>query len=242
VTRPKRHPDDLERRLDAAEVALGFEFRDRALLQRALTHPSWAAEHAGAGEYERLEILGDSIVGFVVVDHVYRAFPDADEGRIARLKSEVVSGESLAEAADRAGIAELVLVGEGLEPGTRRHASILADVFEALVAAVYLDQGLRSARKVVTRLLIPFALPLALSGATRDPKGVLQEHLMAIKAPAPVYTVVDESGPPHDRRFAIEVSIGGEVAGRGCGPSKKVAEKAAAAEALATFGIDPAEA
>jgi ribonuclease-3 len=231
---------EVESRLAAAEEALGVNFRDRTLLRTALTHPSWAVEHDSRAEYERLEFLGDSVLGFVVAEHLYRKMPEEPEGVLARLRAEVVSGAALAEAAATAGLDDAVLLGKGAAAeGSRKLASVRADVLEALIGAVYLDRGMRAARGVVERLLLPMALPRALAGATRDPKGLLQEHTMAVAAgELPVYALVSEQGPAHDRRFEVEVLVGGNVIGRGSGPSKKLAEKAAAAQAVKALGID----
>jgi ribonuclease-3 len=230
---------EVERRLASAQASLGVVFRDRTLLRTALTHPSWAIENDTRAEYERLEFLGDSVLGFLVAEHLYRKMPDEPEGVLARLRAEVVSGTALAEAAAAAGLDDAVLLGKGAAAeGSRRLASVRADVLEALIGAVYLDRGLRAARGVVERLVLPLALPRALAGATRDPKGLLQEHTMAAAAgELPVYELVSEAGPPHERRFEVEVLVGGEVVGRGLGPSKKLAEKAAAAEAVKGLGI-----
>ncbi len=239
MSRKATEPADVAARLGAAEAALGVTFRDRDLLRTALTHPSWAEEHR-TGEYERLEFLGDSVLGFVVAEHLFRAMPEEPEGVLARLRAEVVAGESLAEAASDAGLDEAILLGRGAAAdGGRRLASVRADVLEALIGAVYLDRGMKASRGVVERLVLPYALPRALAGATRDPKGVLQEHTMAEAGGAlPRYEVVSQDGPPHDRRFTVEVWVAGEVAGLGVGPSKKAAEKAAAAAALEHLGIE----
>jgi ribonuclease III len=236
---PGRREAEVETRLAAAEQALGVAFRDRTLLRTALTHPSWAVEHDTRAEYERLEFLGDSVLGFVVAEHLYRTMPEEPEGVLARLRAEVVAGAALAEAAAAAELDGLVLLGKGAAAeGGRKLASVRADVLEALIGAVYLDRGLSAARGVVERLVLPMALSRALAGTTRDPKGLLQEHTMAVAGgELPVYVVVSEEGPAHERRFEVEVLVGGEVIGRGSGPSKKIAEKAAAAQAVNGLGL-----
>jgi ribonuclease-3 len=232
--------EDTRERLEAAERALGVAFADRSLLKTALTHPSWATEHHDSEEYERLEFLGDSLVGFVVAEHLYRTLADEPEGILARLRAEIVSGASLARCATAAGIDQAIFLGRGAEAGGGRHLeSVLGDVMEAVIGAVYLDQGLAVAREATLRLIVADALPDALSGTTRDPKGVLQEHTMATDGSLPEYRVVSEEGPPHVRVFTVEVLVAGEVAGRGMAGSKKAAEKAAAAEAVDTLGIVP---
>jgi ribonuclease-3 len=244
VNARRNAPDaaEVDAAIGAAELAIGVTLADRSLVRTALTHPSWAAEHDSPTEYERLEFLGDSVLGFLVAEHLFREFPDAPEGTLARLRAEIVSGESLAQAAEQAGIGEAILLGRGAEAeGGRRLASVRADVFEALIGAVYLDAGVEAARGVVTRLVIPFALPRALAGATRDPKGVLQEHTMGTDGALPEYRVVAEDGPAHDRRFTVEVDVDGACVGRGVGVSKKAAEKAAAAAALEALGVLPGQ-
>ena len=226
-----------------ASEALGVTFTDPDLVRTALAVPDWAASR-GVESYQRLELLGDAVVGFVAVDHVFSNFPDFPEGDISRLKSEVASGASLAAAAERAGLGEAVLTDQDIGPaGSRRRESVLSDIFEALVGAVYVDQGLDTARDVVERLVLAHAIPLALSGATRDPKGMLQEARAEDGATPPVYRLTGSDGPPHDRVFHVEVLLDGRVAGSGSGPSKKAAEQAAAACALPSppEGLDPSE-
>ena len=224
--------------MSAAEAALGVTFRDRTLLRTALTHPSWAAEYL-TDDYQRLEFLGDSVLGFLVAEHLYRTMPDDPEGTLARLRAEVVAGEVLGETAKAFGIDDMMLLGRGATTaGGSKLAGIRGDVLEALIGAVYLDRGLRASRGVVERIVLPYALPRALSGTTRDPKGLLQEHVAGeYPGERPSYTVVATEGPVHEPLFEVEVLVAGKVLGRGAGPSKKLAEKAAAAEAVKTLGI-----
>jgi ribonuclease-3 len=224
---------DTQTRLGRAEEAVGVTFRDRELLRTALTHSSYSAETGGSGQYERLEFLGDSVLGFVVADHLYRTYPDFSEGRISKLRAQVVSGKRLALVAGELGLDEAILVGHGAEvTGTRRLASLMADVFEALIGALYLDQGLEPAAAFILTTLVPRVLPDALAGAFTDTKSELQERTMASGGLTPAYRIVAEEGPPHERVFTAEVSVGGTALGKGSGPSKQEAEKAAAAEAL----------
>jgi ribonuclease-3 len=234
----RRARPDPEARTEAAQSVLGVTFRDPDLLRTAVTHPSWAAEHL-TDDYQRLEFLGDAVLGFVVAEHLYRAMPDSPEGTIARLRAEVVAGDVLGEAAEAAGIEDLILLGRGATAqGTGKLTGVRGDVLEALIGAVYLDRGMRAARGVVERIVLPYALPRALAGATRDPKGLLQEHTAAeYGGEHPAYKVVAKEGPVHEPVFTVEVTVRGEVIGRGAGPSKKLAEKAAAAEAVKALGI-----
>jgi ribonuclease-3 len=233
VTRKVLDPDEAARAVDLASAALGVEFGDADLVRTALSVPDWAASR-GLDNYQRLELLGDAVVGLIAVDHVYREHPELHEGGISRAKSEVVSGPSLAAAAERMGLADAVLTDQEIGPeGSRRRQSVLSDIFEALIGALYLDQGLESARAVVARVLLAEAVPLALSGATRDPKGMLQEARAEAGLTPPEYRLASSEGPDHDPVFHVEVLLDDRVAGAGSGRSKKAAEQAAAAQAIA---------
>ncbi|HAL29128.1 MAG TPA: ribonuclease III [Coriobacteriia bacterium] len=216
---------------DRVARSLGYRFRDPDLLAMALTHPSYAAEHAGTEAYDRLEFLGDAVLGFLVADRTYRAFPEEPEGDLTRRKHSVVAGESLAQAADSLGIAELLRLGRGADAaGERVRSSVLENALEALVGAVYLDGGLEPATALVERIVA--AAPDGKTSAQGDPKSLLQQLTQARWGVLPQYRVVSTDGPPHDRRFTVEVSVSGEVSGRGIGGSKQSAEKAAATAAL----------
>lgn len=220
-------------RLALAERILVHSFDDQALLRRALTHPSYSFEAGTREQYERLEFLGDSVLGLVVTDHLYRTFPDFTEGSMAKLRSTLVSGRMLARLAGELGLADALFIGHSAEQtGGRRRASVLADCFEATVGALYLDAGLDAARRFILDVYRPSVLPEALDGVWRDHKSTLQEHTLGANNTTPVYRIVSEEGPPHDRMFTAEVLVNGQVVGVGRGPSKKDAEKAAAEAAL----------
>lgn len=222
-------------RLDAAEAILGVRFADRDVLRRAITHPSYADTHEAEGDYERLEFLGDAVLGFVVAEHLYAEHPDVPEGVLSKMRDAAVSGETLAATAEDLGLGAIVLLGKGVrDQGRRRWISILEDAFEALVAAVFLDAGLPAARSFVLRALAPHLGRNAVP--ERDAKSVLQETTQGQGRGLPVYTTVVQEGPPHDRSFTVEVTLDGCVLGRGTGATKKDAEKEAAAEALRTLG------
>lgn len=222
-----------EARLALAERILVHSFGDRSLLRRALTHPSYSFEAGSKEQYERLEFLGDSVLGLVVTDHLYRTFPDFTEGRMAKLRSTLVSGRMLAKLAGELGLPDALFIGQSAEQtGGRRRASVLADCFEATVGALYLDAGLDAARRFLLDVYRPSVLPEALDGAWQDHKSTLQEHTLGANNTTPVYRIVNEEGPPHDRMFTSEVLVNGRVVGVGSGPSKKDAEKAAAEAAL----------
>ncbi len=226
-----RSSRDKERIARAQEI-LGYAFADPGLLERALTHPSFTDEPNCECDYERLEFLGDAVLGLIVVEELYRRFPEMPEGGMTKLKIAVVSGTTLSEVAGELGLADLIRLGQS-ERGTggRGMHSALENAFEALVGAVYLDAGLDTARALVLRTLSDRIVP-DLAEALEHPKSLLQELAQA-EGPPPIYTIVSSSGPPHDRSFHADVSVGGTVLGHGSGRSKKEAEMNAAAEAMA---------
>ena len=218
-------------RARAAEL-LGYRFSDEHLLAAALTHPSYAAEHRGAEAYDRLEFLGDAVLGFIVADAMFHTFPHEPEGDLTRRKHSVVSGAALAPVATALGVAELLRLGRGADAaGERERPSVLENALEALVGAIYLDGGLDAAREFVARF--ETALPSQRASAVGDVKSLLQQRTQAEAGSLPRYRIVSAEGPPHERVFTAEVSIGERVAGTGTGPSKQAAEKAAATAALA---------
>jgi ribonuclease-3 len=216
------------------ESRLGHRFKDRSLLESAWVHRSAANEHGLSGNYERLEFLGDAVLGLIAAEWLYRGNPELPEGELARRKSALVSAEALARYARELGLGHWLLLGTGEErSGGRDKESLLADSLEAVIAAVFLDGGLRSARKVVEAFLRAASQSLDLGEA--DAKSELQERIQALGRDAPTYRVSAESGPDHDKRFTVEVMIDGKVAGSGTGRSKKAAEVEAARRAL----VDP---
>lgn len=229
--RHSRQDVSVEARIDAAERILGRTFRDRALLRQALTHPSAVEARDPKQYYERLEFLGDSIIGFLVAEEVFRRFPDMHEGGMTRIRVSVIAGSVLAGVAEDLGLAECLILGESeLGTGRRGRASALENSFEAVTAALYLDAGLPSARKWVLRTLGPL-ISEDVAAIADSPKSRLQEELQA-RGHTPVYRIVGHEGPPHDRHFTAVVLVGDEVAGEGSGRSKKEAEAQAALIAL----------
>lgn len=207
---------------------LGHEFAEPALLRLALTHRSWCAEHASDGSNERLEFLGDAVLGLVVTEHLYRSYPGLPEGELAKTRAWVVSAASLAEVAAQLGLGEVVLLGKGEhQSGGRRKPSILADALEAVLGAVHLDGGLEPARRLVLDLLGDRIDEAAEGPGGNDHKTRLQELGARRWEALPDYEVRDE-GPDHDKRFFATVRLGGEAWGHGEGRSKKQAEQAAA--------------
>ena len=223
-----------DQRLARAEAVLGYAFRDRSLLATALTHPSSVGEGSAALSYDRLEFLGDAVLGLIVAEQLYRAFPDEDEGQLSRRKHGAIAGDVLSEAADSLGIADLILLGKGVrDQGSPLHASVLENALEALMGAVYLDGGPDAATALCIRVLgdrLASVIP-----PEPDAKGRLQEHTQGRDGALPEYRIVAVSGEPHNRVFDAEVLVGGRIIGQGSGRSKQAAEKAAAAAALAAM-------
>lgn len=214
------------------EGALGVTLNDRGLLDLALSHRSWAYEAGGAPTNERLEFLGDAVLALVVTDEVYHTMPDEPEGRLAKLRAAAVSTSSLATMARSLGVGEAVKLGRGEEQsGGREKDSILADTLEALIGAVYVDQGMDAAAKTVRSLFSGLIVELAERGESLDHKTALQELTAAELSLMPTYELAEE-GPDHDKRFTAWAVVDGEALGRGSGRSKKESEQQAAREAL----------
>lgn len=222
------------RDLTAVQERLGVTFADEALLDRALTHPSWAQENGGT-DYERLEFLGDSVLGFIIAGHLHEAFPDLPEGPLTRMKTALVSGNVLADAGRELGLDSALRLGKGAARESVRDSVVEAS-FEAVVGALYLDAGLDVTRAFALRALGDRMDPETLLAVTADPKTALQELSQSRGLGLPAYRIVAEDGPPHERVFTSEVSFDGEVRGSGQGVSKQAAERAAAASALEALG------
>ncbi len=221
--------------LEQLESRLGIRFKDRAKFLQALTHRSAAAE-GSLGSNERLEFLGDAVVGLVVGEYLFETFPSYSEGDLAKSKSYIVSESALADAAQSLGLEAFVRLSAGeASTGGRRRRSILADVFEALIAAVYLDSGIRSARRVVRTALRDAIAASATEEHRRDYKSALQERTQARERLTPVYHIVSEEGSDHDKTFQAQAIVGDLVIGEGQGKSKKEAEQAAALTALSRY-------
>jgi ribonuclease-3 len=231
---PVRHPMTNRERLAIVARATGHTFTDRHLVLRALTHPSAVEDRNPDAYYERLEFLGDSVLGMIIADEIYRRFPSMTEGGMTRIKVSLVSGRVLAKVARDLGLAEAIVFGDS-ERGTggRGLASALENVFEALTAALYLDAGIETTRAWVLTTLGPLILEEA-AASPENPKSALQEITQA-RGEAPSYRTIAQQGPPHDRTFTAQVEVGGTVLGEGTGHSKKEAEAAAALAALETL-------
>lgn len=216
------------------ESRINYKFRNSLLLAEALTHPSLAYEsHKPHFDNQRLEFLGDAVLQLVITAELFRMFPDFPEGNLTKLRSRIVSRQALARFAMTIHLGDYVLLGKGEEAtGGRRRPSTLADAFESLIGAIYLDTGLLAAQTFLLELLKPEIGAMVASPEERNPKGELQECLQAIHPEAPVYRIIAENGPDHRRVFQSEVSWQERVLACGKGKSKKEAEARAAAEAL----------
>jgi len=231
---------DLDVRRTPLEKSLGVTLRDRDLLRRALTHRSYAYEHGGLPTNERLEFLGDSVLGIVVTDHLYRSFPDLPEGQLAKLRASVVNMNALADVARSINLGAWMLLGRGEEfSGGRDKASILADTFEAMLGAVYIDRGLTTASKLIHRFFDPLMAEASTRGASLDWKTSLQELAAARLLGVPEYAVT-ESGPDHAKAFVATSLVGGAPRGTGEGRSKKEAEQRAAEAAWTSLTAEVA--
>ncbi len=215
------------------EKAIGYRFKNITLLQNALAHSSYANErwHDSLKSNERLEFLGDSILGMVVAEYLYRNFPDRPEGDLTRMRADMVCEQSLARIAERIGLGEHLLLGNGEESGGgRNRGSILADAVESVIAACFLDGGMEPARNFINTFVLTDVPVQKLRNA--DYKTALQELVQQKKNQVLSYALVEESGPDHDKNFVVQVSLNGTVVGTGQGRSKKKAEQDAARVAI----------
>jgi len=232
--------------LAAVEERIGHQFRDRTLLEKSLTHRSWSYEKSfdAVQNYERLEFLGDALLGFLVSEWLCTDDPEAPEGILTRRKQSVVRTEALAEAARCMDLGRAMLLGRGeASTGGRGKESLLADVFEAVLGAVYLDGGVRAARAFVRRQL---------GGSLRERRGlrqvaddfktILQERIQASLRVTPRYRIVRTQGPAHAHQFEVEVVVGGRVLGMGSGGSRKQGEQQAARAALVALDAEAGQA
>jgi ribonuclease-3 len=220
---------------DELQSRIGYRFRDRGLLEHALTHKSRAAEDASGGvsDNESLEFLGDAVLGLVVADALFHQYPNYDEGQKSKIKAAVVSTQSLARHAERLKLGDHLILGRGEEKtGGRFKQALLADGYEALIAALYLDGGLEAAETFLLKELGDAIDEGSAQSFARDHKSALQERLQALGRPLPEYRVSGEAGPDHRKTFSVEVVVNGEVLGTATGRAKKEAEQEAARLAL----------
>ena len=229
------HPEELARLQDR----LGHRFEDSGLLVQALTHRSYANEQGSTSDNEVLEFLGDAVLGLIVSDLLCSEHPELSEGEMSKLKSYLVSADTLGRLAEEFGLGPFILLGRGEEKTDgRRKSSILANAFEAVIAALYSDGGLLRARDFVLELLGPLLEEVEETpgtGPVRDFKSTLQEQVQAAGLALPEYLVVEEEGPDHAKIFHVEVRVGDRCLARGHGRTKKRAEQRAARELLFVF-------
>jgi ribonuclease-3 len=225
--------------LEHFELTLGLNLHDKSLLTRALTHRSYLNENPDLPylDNERLEFLGDAILDFVVAEFLYQRFPEMNEGDLTSLRAALVKGETLGRFAIDLGLPPQLLMSRGEDAaGGRARAPLLAGALEALVGAVYLDQGFSAARTFILRFIAPAAEQIHNHKLDRDAKSMLQEMAQGRLQVTPLYRLVEMQGPDHAREFTIEVVLRDRVYGRGVGRSKQVAEQLAARAALETLG------
>lgn len=208
-------------------------FKNQDLLTQALTHKSWVNEHKGERtSNERLEFLGDAILEFVITENLYKKFPDQQEGYLTALRANLVNTQNLAALALRLGVGHELFLSKGEEDGGgRKNPSLLADTVEAIIGALYLDQGINAVRDFIKENLVT-EIPEKVSQPLKDAKSRLQEYVQAKGIAAPKYKVMEETGPDHEKRFVVEVQVASENWGVGEGKSKNQAEQAAAEKAL----------
>lgn len=217
------------------EERLGYTFRDRKRLEGALYHSSYANEHRSLGIHsnERLEFLGDAVLGLVTADYLFRKHPDLPEGDLTRIRAALVCEESLHEVAQSLDLGSYLKLGKGEEAGGGRHrASILADATEAVFAAVYLDGGITAASELIHRVLLDVEREEVVEERRRDYKTLLQERIQRKAGQELTYCMVREEGPDHAKTFVTEVRLNGTAIGEGSGHSKKESEQMAAKSAL----------
>jgi ribonuclease-3 len=238
TTAPNGQVVRLRDEFEPLQRTLGYRFRDRGLLEHALTHTSRANEDASGGvvDNETLEFLGDAVLGFIVADLLFREFPDFNEGHKSKAKASLVSTATLARLAERLNLGEHLLLGRGEEKtGGRQKQALLADAYEALIAAIYLDGGVEQARAFIVREFGDLVAAVRAQGAggSEDYKSALQEHVQRTNRPLPQYRLAATHGPDHRKQFEVEVLVDGEPLASAVGSSKKEAEQEAARAALA---------
>ena len=218
------------------QKTIEYEFKDEGLLLRALAHSSYANEnHSVSGSNERLEFLGDSVLGFITAENFFRNYTNFPEGELTKLRAQMVCEKSLAGFAREIELGKYLLLGKGeVITGGRERPSIQADAFEALIAAIYLDGGMESAKKFVLKYIDE---AIKKHQSIKDYKTMLQEVVQRNPGELIEYVLVGETGPDHDKRFEVEVHLNSNVIGRGIGKSKKRAEQEAAREALELMGL-----
>ncbi|NQT25247.1 ribonuclease III [candidate division KSB1 bacterium] len=224
--------------LDSLYRTIGYRFENRDLLEQAMTHRSSLLYRGRWMSNERLEFLGDSVLGFLVTDELYKKFPEGNEGDLTKAKSILVSREALAQQARKIDLGQYLILGRGEErSGGRTRRSILSNAYEALIGAMYLDGGVDVVRRLIRRDLCQKLDRLVANRFHHNYKSWLLEFMQARGEKSPIYRVMEETGPDHNKQFTVQVIAGKEVMGQGTGLSKKRAEKAAAREAIKKLGL-----
>lgn len=224
-----------EQTVEAAQRILGYQFRDPTLIKLALTHASVTESRLDSNE--RMEFLGDAILGMIVCERIFERFPGYLEGEMTKIKSTAVSRRTCAELASRLGIDELILVGKGMQTSASLPKSLAAAVFEAVIAAIYLEAGIERVKAFLAPLIDPMIDEAARSGHQRNFKSVLQQHAQQTFGASPSYRILDEKGPDHAKAFKIAVEVDGRRFESSWGQSKKQAEQQAALHALRELGV-----
>lgn len=225
-----------EKEIVELEQRLEIKFRNRTTLLKACIHTSFANENNLNVTNERLEFLGDAVLSLVIAEYLFKSRTDVREGELAKLRSALVSEQTLAECAASLGIEPFLLLGKGASQETLGRRSNLADFIEAIIGAIYIDRGYRRARKFILEKLLKERLK-QIDYAAYDPKSTLQEYFLAKEGQLPKYQVVNISGPPHNRTFTVQVTFKNKLLAVGTGSSKKSAEKEAARKALINLGL-----
>ena len=231
-------PSDLTR-LEACEKRIGYSFKDPNHLVQALTHSSLKTIDNPCNE--RMEFLGDSVLGMVMTEFLFNFFPDRPEGELTQIKSAVVSTNTLAEESMRLGLDEVYAVGKGVTSRRKLPNSLMANVFEAVIAAIYIDGGIEQAKEFIVRNLYHQVLAVNQKEHSVNYKSILQQYLQKEDGSTPNYKVKSESGPDHAKEFIIQALLKKELLGIGEGTTKKEAEQSAAKAALEKLGVDPTQ-
>lgn len=232
---------DIERYREFSRKVFGVEFKDISLLIMAFTHRSYVNEHrkTAKSHNERLEFLGDAVLELAVTQYLYKNYPDEPEGVLTNLRSALVRTESIGAAGASIGLEDKLRLSRGERKGTdRARAQILANCFEAVVGALYLDQGYDASYKFIDSTILSTLPKILETGSWMDSKSRLQEVAQNIESQTPIYKVLEEEGPDHNKVFTIGVFIGGKMRGKGIGPSKQIGQQEAATQALESFKGD----
>lgn len=221
------------------ENVSGITFKDKTLLKQAFTHRSYINENRNfkLGHNERLEFLGDTVLQSVITDYIYNNFPNMNEGQLTWLRSELVNANTCSAIAEKLGMKSFLLVSRGaMKESVRSQQSILADALEALIGAIYLDQGHETVKNFIIKNITPMTGDILKREVWSNAKNILQERIQEEESVTPIYKLISESGPPHDSTFVMGVYVNNELLGQGTGKTKQEAEQQAAKEAIESKG------